>query len=201
MRLTKLALCVATATLTAVMGVAFTVAVRAVTSSSAIEGPVAGTVDTPPIPESPVAPGVVVGLSPDDAENESAEITFNPTGDYYTDPKKIAKPFADVSHIEIQTRIDTDEEGYYIDLAIPPTGSINTTAKLKFTRIAIANREIAFQTATVNGISYRFTGRFFSEPYCEIYGDKSDLRGKLIKIKNGKWAAETDAEFYLVCGC
>src|SRR5687768_4060962 len=120
MRLTKLALCVATATLTATIGVVSTVAVRAVTSF-VIEDRRAEMPDTPSLPEAPVVPGVVVGLSEETVENGSAEIAFNPTGDYFLDPEKVAKPFADISHIEIQTRLDTDEEGYFIDQAIPPT--------------------------------------------------------------------------------
>ena len=28
-----------------------------------------------------------------------------------------------------------------------------------------------------------------------------DLKGRLIKIKDNKWAAEMEAEFYVQCGC
>jgi hypothetical protein len=72
---------------------------------------------------------------------------------------------------------------------------------LKFTRIAVGGREMAFHTETVNGVSYKFTGRFVTATYCATDGDKPDLIGRLIKIKENKWAAEMEAEFYLTCGC
>ena len=147
---------------------------------------------------------VFVGPSNDretNAEEDSAP-EFDPTGEYYLDEEKVPKVFSDISYLEIQTReYDTDAKGNYVTSPIAPKGSIQTKKMLKFTRIAIGGKEIAFQTDTVGGVSYKFTGRFRSDDYCEADGDKPDLKGRLIKIKDGKWAAEMKAEFYMMCGC
>lgn len=128
---------------------------------------------------------------------------FDPSGEYYLDLEKVPKTFSNIDHLYLQTREAYDENGQFVDRPIVPKGLIRTTQDFAFTRLAVGNREISFQTATIDGTSYRFTGHFnlSSDAYCETGEDKPELEGRLIKIKDGKWAAEHHAEFYVSCGC
>jgi hypothetical protein len=157
-----------------------------------------------PVPEvaatAPVEPVITTYDDVIDEKNDSSD-EFNPTGEYYLDSETVPKAFSDISHLDLQTREYYEENGTYIDRPIVPLGSLRGKKAAKLTRIAIGGREIAFQTDTADGISYRFVGRFTTAEYCETGGDTPDLKGKLIKIKDGKWSAEMEAEFYLQCGC
>lgn len=161
----------------------------------------------PRIEPAPVAPvptePIFVGPSTEEKTvgEPSLVAEFDPAGSYYLDEETLPKAFADIDHLEIDTHNYTDPDGNPIYSLIPPTGSILTKKVLKFDRIAVGGKEIAFQTATVDGVSYRFTGRFLNQAYCETDGDTPDLKGRLIKIKGNKWAAEMQAEFFLSCGC
>lgn len=138
-----------------------------------------------------------------DVEIPNQEV-WDPGGWYYLDSEKVPKAFSDIDHIYLETREVYDENGEFVDRPIVPTGSVFTGSDFKFARIAVSNPEISFQTTTINGVSYRFTGRFRSlslGDYCETDEDQPDLEGKLIKIKDGKWAAEMKAQFYISCGC
>ncbi len=125
---------------------------------------------------------------------------FDPTGIYSMDNEKVPNAFADIQFIDITTREYRSENGKFTNTPVIPNGSIHTTKEIRFTKIAVGEREIAFETETVNGISYKFVGQFprSSEAVtCESCEYPADLRGRLIKIKNGKVIAELDADFYL----
>ena len=128
---------------------------------------------------------------------------FDPSGEYYLDPEKVPKTFSNIDHLYLQVREEYDENGQFVDRPIVPKGLIRTTHDFAFTRIAVGAHKISFQTATIDGISYKFTGQFNSpaEAYCETGEDIPELEGRLIKIKDGKWAAEFNAQFYISCGC
>lgn len=127
--------------------------------------------------------------------------SFDPTGDYSLDADVVPKTFADIEYLTIQTREYYQENGEYLDRPIVPSGSIRTKTELKFARLAVGDSDLTFQTDTVNGVSYRFVGRFLREENFESEAEMPDLTGRLIKITNGKWAAEMDAKFYIQCGC
>lgn len=135
-------------------------------------------------------------------KNEPVLNEFYAQGLFYLDAEKVPKEFRDIESLEIVTH-DYErmrEDGTY-GVPIPPKGWIMTKKQLDFDRIAIIGKEISFQTETVDGISYRFTGQYHHVEYCETEGDQPDLIGRLIKIKDGKWAASMKAEFYVQCGC
>lgn len=118
---------------------------------------------------------------------------FDPSGAYSLDPESTPKAFADFEYFEVEAREYYYENDRWVSRAIVPHGLVQARKKtLKLERIGFAEKELAFQTETVDGISYRFVGKF---------DDRGpNLVGKLIKIKHGKWAAEMNAEFY-INGC
>lgn len=147
-------------------------------------------------------------ISDTSGENEDVDVpnqeVWDPGGWYYLDSEKVPKAFSDIDHIYLETREVYDENGEFVDRPIVPKGFVFTDSEFTFSRIAVSNSEFSFQTKTINGVSYRFTGRFRSlllGDYCETDEDQPDLEGKLIKIKDGKWAAEMNAQFYISCGC
>lgn len=135
-------------------------------------------------------------------EQENAH-EFDPTGSYSLDNEKVPKAFADIKFIDIATREYRSENGKHSNTPVVPNGSIHTSKEIRFNKIAVGDREIAFETQIVNGISYKFVGQFPSSSAavtCESCEYPADLRGRLIKVKNGKVIAELDADFYLQ-GC
>lgn len=141
-------------------------------------------------------------------ENEGVEIpdpeVWNPGGWYYLDSEKVPKAFSDIDHVYLETREVYDENGEYVDRPIVPKGYVFIDSEFTFLRLAVSDSGFSFQTKTINGVSYRFTGQFrgsASGDYCETDEDQADLEGKLIKIVDGKWAAEMNAQFYASCGC
>ena len=141
-------------------------------------------------------------------ESENVEMPnpeiWDPSDWYYLESEKVPKAFSDIDHVYLQTRETYEENGQFVDRPIVPKGFVLASNEFTFARIAVSNRELSFQTKTINGISYRFTGRFRSSAlgdYCDTDVDQPDLEGKLIKIKDGKWAAEMNAQFYISCGC
>lgn len=158
---------------------------------------------TEPVSAAPISTDPVLPSSEDVAVSEETPAEeFDPAGSYYLDQETVPKAFADIDHLKIETHLysfDSNENPTVTLIA--PKGSILTNKERKLDRIAIGGKEIAFQTATVDGVSYKFTGRFLTLAYCETDGDTPDLKGRLIKIKDNKWAAEMEAEFYVACGC
>lgn len=133
------------------------------------------------------------------ADNAADADTMYLDGTYYLDEENTPKEFRDIVHVEIETHdYEKMDENGEPGLPIPPKGEIKTKKRLKFSRIAINGRMVAFQTETVNGISYRFLGTYVATDHCD---EEIDLTGHLILIKDGKWAAAMKAEFREFCGC
>lgn len=159
-----------------------------------------------PTVEAPAEGQAMITDLPDETEqvkNTSFD-EFNPSGYYYPDLEALPKGFSDFDSFYLETSEVVDEDGEYVDRPIVPKGSISAAREFTFTRVAVGTSEFSFQTETIKGVSYRFTGHFLhslSGDYCETDEDQPDLEGKLIKIRNGKWAAEMNAQFYISCGC
>ncbi len=156
------------------------------------------------IPAVPVfAEPIFVGPTANEASvGKDDEQESNWSGEYYLNEENLPKAFSDISYLDIQTH-EYNEKAVDDPLFLPiaPKGSIQTKIALRFDRIAIGGKQISLQTATVNGVSYKFAGRFLDhKDYSETDDDMPSLKGRLIKIKDNKWAAEIEAKFY-VSGC
>jgi len=139
-------------------------------------------------------PYVVTGTFPASKENTEAEIEAE--GDYYI-IDDLPKGFKEFDSLTIITRDFTKEqssESY--DTQIPPKGYVLANKEFNFTRINIANKQIAFETETKKGISYKFAGEFIDE---DQQGYEHTmyvvLRGRLTKMRDGKKIAESKVSF------
>lgn len=141
-----------------------------------------------------------------DLRNTESEIPahedFDPSGVYSLDTENPAG-YTDIEWIEISAREYSDESGTFTSRQIVPTGTLHAKKEFAFSRISVGNREITFQTETVDGVRYEFAGTFAlsnETVTCEGCEIPPDLRGQLKKFKNGKLVTEMDAKFY-VSGC
>jgi hypothetical protein len=129
---------------------------------------------------------------------------FDPSGPYVLDAEKVPAAFADVDWIDIVTHRYVEDNETYINQPIIPTGSLQTPKKsFEFKKVAVGNREISFETTTIDGVRYTFVGHFLISTEhiaCEDCEYPADLTGKLKKLKNGRVIAEVDAKFY-IAGC
>lgn len=131
------------------------------------------------------------------------EPDFDPTGAYSLNIEKAPKAFADIEFLEIVTREYTEDDGTYTNRPVVPSGKLQTKEEFTFSRIAVGNHEISFETDSVDGISYQFVGQFPNSAEvinCETCEYPPDLTGVLKKVKNSKVIAELNAKFY-VAGC
>jgi len=134
---------------------------------------------------------------------ETQPAIFDPSEIYYLQTDNIPKAFANIKYLDLVTRKSWEEDGKYFNRPIIPTGYLFAENEFKLGALTIANREITFETAEINGVSYRFIGHFPVNPqfeYCENCDVPPDLKGKLTKLKNGKVVAEMKFNFY-VSGC
>jgi hypothetical protein len=130
----------------------------------------------------------------DSEENNKYE--FDATGDYYI-VGDLTKGFEDFEEMSIITKdYSTESLEYTNGIPIPPEGYVLAKKKYKFSRINIANKEIAFETETKKGISYKFVGGFFDD----TDEDFAILKGRLTKMRDGKKIAESKVRF-LTGGC
>ncbi|MGD9563601.1 MAG: hypothetical protein AB7F88_01820 [Pyrinomonadaceae bacterium] len=149
----------------------------------------------------PLADGDPANSNGEDVRSEPMEIDW---GGYYNfgDAESLPKAFRDLRYVEIELYdLEKMDDVGNPGAPIPPKGYLRAEREFKFKRIAIAGKQIAFQTETIKGVSYRFTGKQLALDYCETDGDTPDVAGELIKIVNGKWAASIKAELYEECGC
>jgi hypothetical protein len=212
MKIKKYGFALAVAILTFALGVSVYTGVRIAVSllsslvwkEEVVLEPIVETVQAEPLEVVTASPPIVIGLENDSKSFENKGTPYDQldfTGEYYIDQKP--RGFEDFDYIAIfmsDYEKQTDDGTYGVP--IPPKGSVQTIKPFKFKRIAIGGPEITFQTEEVDGISYKFTGRFSTKAYCEIEGDQPDLEGQLIKFMNGTWAASTNAKLYVpTCGC
>ena len=135
--------------------------------------------------------------------NQGFSDDFDPSGNYSLDIENVPKAFADIEYLDITTREYINENGTHINRPIVPAGMIMTKKSLTFTKLALGNHEISFETESVGGISYQFVGQFHNPTEtinCESCEYPADLKGNLRKIKNGQVIAELEAKFY-INGC
>lgn len=186
-----------------VFGSTLLLGTTAVIASRFVITTVAGLTKPAEVSESVVVPAAgperVVDLP--DLRNELPPIPddFNATGSYSLDIERVPPAFADIEFLEIETREYDEQNETYLNRQIIPIGALQAKKTFTFTKLAVSNREISFETDTQNGIRYQFVGNFpvLTEFIaCEECEYPADLSGRLKKLKNGKVIAELDAKFY-----
>ncbi|CAN5287935.1 hypothetical protein BH20ACI1_BH20ACI1_18500 [soil metagenome] len=142
----------------------------------------------------------------DDSE-ENAKYEFE-VGGFYSIIGELPKGFEDFEEISV-TIMDYEnasEETDYEGISIPPKGYLLQAEKeFNFTRISLTNKLMAFETQTVKGISYKFSGKFLEKaPFWNFDSETPVLEGHLVKFKKGKKAAESNVRLQWYgggCGC
>ena len=127
----------------------------------------------------------LAGPSKDESDAEEATKDRVPeyewSGVYAFDTESLPKAFRGLGYMEVNLydveKIGEDGEP---GVRIPPKGYLLAETEFKFKRIAVAGKHISFQTETVNGVSYRFTGEYLALDYCETGGSTPDVSGELI---------------------
>jgi hypothetical protein len=140
---------------------------------------------------------------------EEREVKFSADG-VYDIIGNLPKEFKDYISLDITTRSyeDVAAENRYVGDPIPPEGSLSTSEKsskdvtFDFKRINIADKQIAFETETKKGVSYKFVGEFINEEKIEYKTAKgyeqtqyAVLKGRLTKWRDGKKIADIEAYF------
>lgn len=160
-------------------------------------------VPVPPIAqESPVV--VTTAVKQTDTAAESEQNTpweFDGEGEYYM-VDALPKGFKDFVEISISTRnYETESEDFPYGMPIPPEGYVQTTGKYKIIRINIANKEVALETETKKGISYKFVGKLLEGKYDKVLDETVWMEGRLTKMQGGKKIAESKVRFALDQSC
>ena len=147
-------------------------------------------------------------ISPTETE-EKTEYKFDAGNEYYI-IGKLPKGFRDFESLNIVTRdyANASEENNYEGMPIPPKGFFLTKKEFNFTRINIANQQIAFETEAKKGVSYQFVGEFVEEEAIEAkdkdgyeYTGYAVLKGRLKKMRDGKKIVESEVKFAILHGC
>ena len=141
---------------------------------------------------------------------ENAEYAFDIDGFYgivsempkgfndYSVTGKLPKGFEDFGEIGITTLSyeNSSEENGYQGTPIPPEGYVWTDKEYKFAKINVNNKFMTFETQTIKGISYKFSGKFIEKaPFWKLDEQKPVLEGRFIKLSKGKKIAESDVRF------
>ena len=132
-----------------------------------------------------------------DSENKTAD-EFDAEG-FYGVIGKLPKNFEDFGEIGITTKNyeSASEENNYEGTPISPEGYVWTDKEYKFTKISISSQTMAFETETIKGVSYKFSGKFVEKvPFWNFNEQKTVLEGHLIKLKKEKKIAETNINFF-----
>ncbi len=116
----------------------------------------------------------------------------------YSVTGKLPKGFEDFGEIGITTLSyeNASEENGYEGTPVPPEGYVWTDKEYKFAKISVNNKYMAFETQTIKGISYKFSGKFIEKaPFWKLDEQKPVLEGHFIKLSKGKKIAETNVRF------
>jgi hypothetical protein len=119
------------------------------------------------------------------------------TGEYYLAEEKLPKGFRDLEYLELTTHVyvENSETPWQ---PVPAKGMLKMGRSYDLMRLSITRSFLTFETETIKGVSYRFSGTV------AIPGDDVDevrFKGKLMKLKNGRTTDTIDAEFLAVHGC
>jgi hypothetical protein len=132
------------------------------------------------------------------SNTEEAQLSdFTAVVEYYSDEATLQKDFGTFRSIEIEIPDYQRASIEKVDKkAIRTKGAINFKRQYRFNRTEISEKDIAFETETINGISYRFTGHFFKDKDIDPAEEYLQIHGHLTRLKNGKKMSEADIELF-----
>jgi hypothetical protein len=144
-------------------------------------------------------------------EEEKTAGALDRSGYYYI-IGDLPSGFKDFEWFDLTTRDykNAAAENNYEGIPITPEGSFLTNKPFNFVKISLSDKWIAFETEAIDGISYKFVGEFPDEPekitveYDDgsgAYTDEAILKGRLVKMRNGKKIIEREVKFGYTIGC
>jgi hypothetical protein len=138
--------------------------------------------------------------------NYAQRATFDPSGNYnFANSRGIRQEYNPQNNPsgfkEFEFHLETSEwrNESVGNVPIKPRGTVeDENGRYKMTQISIRGLSFSFQTETVKGIGYQFSGRFLKGgDFAALNLDSTVvLAGKLIKTYNGKTVAETNRRYY-----
>lgn len=145
---------------------------------------------------------------PDDSETEAAAAKFDAEGLYYFADGNAPKGFEDFENFTISNKDYAAENEEDYGKSIAPEGIVQTKKEYKLARISIGDAQIQFETESLKGITYSFTGHFTETrnfEYLESEQTDKVLEGRLVKKRQGVKIAESDVSLgwtsNMSCGC
>ena len=113
---------------------------------------------------------------------------------YYFPQTKLPAAFAEIDHLHLST-IDSNARPAPLNGFIRPKRRAGKDYKL--VRPRLVNKSLTFTTQAIGGISYSFTGAFSKLGNFPVDRPEGEavLKGRLIKMRNGKKIAETAVSF------
>jgi hypothetical protein len=141
-------------------------------------------------------------------DKEETQPEFSPDGDYYI-LGDVPKGFKDVEYLNVTTTSErAAPENNYEIVSVPPEGYLWNEKKFDFDSINVSGKRISFETEAKKGVSYKFVGEFIDEEKIprksdngEEYFEYAVLKGRLIKMRDGKKIAESKVKLGIVEGC
>lgn len=116
---------------------------------------------------------------------------LNLSSEYYLFDETLVEGFQDFNYLELETRV-YDPDKYW--KPVPPRGFVHIRLDLPFSSVSVSPGLITFETETVHGISYTFTGRTVQTG--DDLGGADKIRGTLKKLVNDNVVASMDVVFY-----
>jgi hypothetical protein len=129
-------------------------------------------------------------------QEDLQDLAFYPDGEYYPWEEHMPDGFKNFDELTIETQDWSNISKDTLPRATLPNGMIKAGREYNFAKVSINNRDIFFETESINGIKFTFFGNF-----PEDVGDETDhpinLRGVLTKYKNGKVVAKHSFDFFV----
>lgn len=126
-------------------------------------------------------------------------------GAYVFDGKPPAG-FAELEALELPgVRLKLGENNLIVSASTDPQAFVDTKSgrqvrQFKAKRATVNGDEITFETETVGGVSYQFTGRFHKDQVDKGQLLNATLEGQIVKLVNGKKVASARLNLYQVVG-
>ena len=152
----------------------------------------------------PAGGAPAVPASPPDADADSRRYVFDAGEGAYVFDGKPPAGFAELTALELPgVLLKLGDDGTSIvSVSTDPHATVDVKGgrQFKSRRVTITGDQISFETETVRGVSYQFTGRFYKHQVDRGQLLDATLKGRLVKFVKGVKAAEAQLSLYEAVG-
>lgn len=149
----------------------------------------------------PAETGNITEILPPSLSHDEIDIQneLDLTGEFTFEPDENATPFKALDYIAIETHSYADQlDNGWTSKAVPPRGWVEAEHRFRIKSIMITNRSLTFETDSVRGISYRFTGTMRIDNQGYFIGG---ITGEIEKLKNGKVTSKARGTLFEIDNC